>query len=142
MYSNYLVFGFHGCDQEVGERILSSNTKDVGKSENEYDWLGTGAYFWENSPQRALTWAKHVKANPQGFKHKVRKPFVIGAVINLGRCLDLTDTGSLKIIRSGYEALEKTFRTLKIPVPENEPYHDTDADLENSIALSSTSSTT
>jgi hypothetical protein len=46
--------------------------------DNEYDWLGNGIYFWEHSPERARRWA-----GADGI--------VIGAVIQLGNCLDLTD---------------------------------------------------
>lgn len=129
MYSNVLVFGFHGCDRDVGERILGKGESDVRKSDNDYDWLGSGAYFWENSPRRALSWAEHAKANPKFFKHDVRDPFVVGAVINLGLCLDLTDSGSLRIIQRGFQALEDTFRKSESPLPKNEPSHGSDEDL-------------
>lgn len=50
------VLGFHGCDKKVGEGILSGKIQHEF-SENDYDWLGRGIYFWENDPYRAREWA-------------------------------------------------------------------------------------
>ena len=47
------VLGYHGCDREVAEQVLSGQS-DLRLSENSYDWLGSGIYFWVDSPQRAL----------------------------------------------------------------------------------------
>jgi hypothetical protein len=54
------VLGFHGCDQEVGEKILFGET-NLEFSSNDYDWLGSGIYFWENDPNRAIEWALELK---------------------------------------------------------------------------------
>ena len=68
------VLGYHGCDRAVGERVLA-NKVHLKASNNDYDWLGTGIYFWENSPRRALEWAKYAKANPKThIQICVRKP--------------------------------------------------------------------
>jgi len=54
------VLGYHGCDRETGERLLSN--EPFQPSENDYDWLGAGVYFWEANPDRAMSWAKkHVE---------------------------------------------------------------------------------
>ena len=53
MRSAALVLGYHGCDREVGERILGGGGH-LQPSENDYDWLGSGIYFWEDNPRRAL----------------------------------------------------------------------------------------
>ncbi len=50
------VLGYHGCSREVGEAVLSGDTH-LKKSENAYDWLGPGVYFWEGSPKRAMQFA-------------------------------------------------------------------------------------
>jgi hypothetical protein len=55
------------------------------------DWLGTGIYFWENSARRALDWAKFAKEHPKFTRTQVRHPFVVGAIIDLGNCLDLLE---------------------------------------------------
>ena len=63
------VLGYHGCTRAVGEKILAGK-EHLKASENDYDWLGTGIYFWENSAQRALEWARLVRENPQTFANK------------------------------------------------------------------------
>ena len=81
-YSPTHVQGFHGCDEEVKQKILSG--KQVFKaSDNKYDWLGKGIYFWESDPYRAQAWAK---------KSFGSKGAVIGAKIRLGICFDLSNT--------------------------------------------------
>jgi len=43
-----VVLGYHGCDAEFADSILSGETKirDWKESRNRYDWLGHGVYFW------------------------------------------------------------------------------------------------
>jgi hypothetical protein len=43
--SSSFVLGFHGCDQSVADDLL--NGKDFVPSANDWDWLGSGIYFWE-----------------------------------------------------------------------------------------------
>ena len=51
---------YHGCDREIAEAVLSGK-ETLQPSENDYDWLGPGIYFWVDSPDRALDWAKDRK---------------------------------------------------------------------------------
>jgi hypothetical protein len=41
------VLGYHGCDRVVGERLLRGTP--FRPSDNEYDWLGPGIYFFAGS---------------------------------------------------------------------------------------------
>lgn len=91
---NQFVLGYHGCDQSIVEAILVGR-KDLKASQNEWDWLGNGIYFWEDSYRRALQWAKDSK--------RISKPAVIGAVINLGHCLNLLDVEHLDTVKGAYE---------------------------------------
>lgn len=127
MFATSFVLGYHGCDEDIGERILAG--EHVSVSENAYDWLGTGAYFWENSPERALSWAKFLQKHPPSPARKIGTPFVVGAIIDLGNCLDLTDAGSLAIIRSGYEQFKRTVDSAGAQLPANERAHSRDEDL-------------
>ena len=43
-----LVTAFHGCDRSVVEKVINTN---------DYDWLGSGIYSWENNEERAWQWA-------------------------------------------------------------------------------------
>ena len=102
-----LVLGFHGCDEAVGEKLLcSKKTQHLQVSENEYDWLGNGIYFWENDPNRAWEFAYEASQKGHLTRGKIKKPFVVGAVIDLGLCLNLMD-------RKGLAEVSKSFDTLK-----------------------------
>ncbi len=120
MYSTLpaFVLGFHGCDRSVGERVLSGKTS-LKTSENNYDWLGHGVYFWEHNPQRALEYAQHLAANPGRAKTPITDPFVLGAVIDLGRCLNLLESESLHVLAGAYEALRESFESADTDMPVN-----------------------
>ncbi|CAM4056803.1 hypothetical protein [Roseateles saccharophilus] len=69
------VLGFHGCDASVGEDVLGGHTKHLRPSNNEYDWLGSGIYFWEGNPARALEFAQQAaSSSPQVSKGKIATP--------------------------------------------------------------------
>ena len=97
-----LILGFHGCDEHIATDILLQKIK-FKPSENKYDWLGKGMYFWEDSPSRAEQFITHLYKNPQKDKPKIVKPSVLGAVIDLGHCLDLTDFYCLQTLKEAYE---------------------------------------
>lgn len=107
-----IVYGFHGCDRSIAEKIINQQIT-LKNSENEYDWLGNGMYFWENSPSRALEYANNLKKNPGRAKNPIQDPCVIGAIIHLGNCLDLLDYENLQILKAGFELLKAT--TEKLP---------------------------
>ena len=121
MYNNRnnLIFGFHGCDISLCDFLINDKRKKLNYSENKYDWLGKGMYFWENDPQRALEWAKMLKNQSQNSKQKIETPSVLGAVICLGNCLDFTEQESLQKIKEHYEIREKEFRSKGIELPKN-----------------------
>lgn len=88
-----------------------------------------GLIFWENSYSRALAWAKFLKEKPGISKRPIKEPFVIGAIIDPGNCLDLSEENSLQIVREAHRNLEYVFKALKRKMPENEPGHKDDVDL-------------
>lgn len=96
-----LVIGFHGCDSSTADKVFSGETT-LSKSKNAYDWFGHGVYFWENNLTRAQQWAEE-----KFGKHATSKPAVIGAVLDLGCCLNLTDSESIGIIESQYKIYKK-----------------------------------
>jgi hypothetical protein len=100
--------GYHGCEREYGEAVLLGKAR-LQPSANDYDWLGGGIYFWEHGFRRALEWA-------QGYR---RDPFVLGAYLHLGRCLDLTDTWATARLEAAYQALAKHLDEEKVPLPKN-----------------------
>lgn len=105
-----VVVGFHGCDRAVFDSVIK-NGSPISNSENNYDWLGHGVYFWEGSYERALDWAKQSKA--------VEKPAVIGAFIKLGNCIDLLDSVHLGKVKSAYEIYRIECDKLGVDLPKN-----------------------
>src|SRR5207244_13640737 len=98
MVSHSLVIGHHGCDFPMAEKVIAQGG-DLKPSQNAWDWLGHGIYFWEDSYARAMRWAES-KRERQG--RKIKKPAVVGAVIDLGHCLNLTDAESLQLVRAAH----------------------------------------
>lgn len=121
MYTNHpgLVLGFHGCDKSVAEKIFAGK-EDLVESTNSYDWLGSGIYFWEQNPERALEYASLLKKQPERSKgRKIDTPTVVGAVLDLGNCLNLLEHRSLLLVKEAYLTLEKVFKESGNPLPEN-----------------------
>src|SRR5271165_4419641 len=90
-----IVLGYHGCEVSLAEALIRGEVRveDWQPSQNPYDWLGHGIYFWEFAPHRALTWAG--------------RGGVVGAVIHLGLCLDLTDVNYTNLLRTGYKLVRR-----------------------------------
>ncbi len=106
------VYGYHGCTQALADELISgARSVDAWpRSRNEYDWLGHGLYFWEHGPQRAREWSL---ANG-------RDGGVVGAHIQLGRCLDLADTRYTEILVDAFESVRELYEGLGQPLPVNE----------------------
>jgi hypothetical protein len=114
------VLGFHGCDSGVGEALLSGKERHLKPSSNDYDWLGDGIYFWEGNPERALQFAKQAASeNPKVSKGSIKRPFVIGAVIDLGLCCNLLDSSALAELQQAYHFLEQASSAAGTPLPVN-----------------------
>lgn len=110
-----IVLGFHGCDEENVKRVLLSQEEHLYPSENEYDWLGDGVYFWLNDPQRAYEWACDAKKH---HRSRVKKPAVIGAVIDLGACLNLCERESILLLQRSYSDLAESLKTAGLNIKD------------------------
>lgn len=114
----YMVYGFHGCDQSVKDSIL----KDHGfftPSTNSYDWLGSGIYFWENDCERAMEFAVDAKEHPLQLKGTIETPAVIGAVIDLGYCLNLLNRHYIKLLEVADEYYISAAKAKGVPIADN-----------------------
>lgn len=124
MYSKRtgLVLGFHGCDKSVRDDVVAKKGVVLKPSNNDYDWLGNGVYFWENNYKRALDFAKFLKDHtPHNKKQIIKEPSVIGAVIDLGFCLDLLDSEYLNLLKEGYNLLRVSKEKFGLEIPRNLP---------------------
>ncbi|WP_164469701.1 hypothetical protein [Aliarcobacter cryaerophilus] len=129
MYSSRpsYVFGFHGLDETIGLKILNNETS-FKHSNNDYDWLADGIYFWENNYQRAKDYAVEArKRNPA----KIKKPFVLGTILDLKNCLDLLDQKNIDFLHEVYRLLKQDFKAEGISLPKNKPFGKKDFDFMN-----------
>lgn len=110
--SSAFVLGYHGCDRSVAERLLSG--EPFAASRNDWDWLGTGIYFWEANPLRGLEFAREWKS-----KGKIRDPYVVGAVLDLGSCLDLTTSTGVAAVKAAHADFLEYAAAANKPVPKN-----------------------
>lgn len=112
MYSKLpnLIIAFHGCDLTTFENVLYRH-EHIAASKNDYDWLGNGIYFWENNLARAWQWAKD---NP-----KIKSPAVIGAVLDLGHCLNLSDSRSINLLKVQHDIFKTTMLIANKEMPIN-----------------------
>ena len=110
-----LVVGFHGCDKSVVEAVIAGKTELLA-STNDYDWLGSGIYFWENNEERAWQWARQLAKRKNS---QVEDPAVVGAIIDLGYCFDLTDSTYLQELKVAYNTLSKAYEESGIELPQN-----------------------
>lgn len=114
-----LVLGFHGCDKATGESILDGSVTHLDASQNLHDWLGSGIYFWENDPKRAREFAEEAVTNPKLTSRRIKDPFVIGAVIDLGRCLNLLDRIAVGEVEESYKLLKSANRAKGLKLQKN-----------------------
>jgi hypothetical protein len=115
------VLGYHGCDAEVARRIVAGER--FRPSENRYDWLGSGIYFWEANPRRGLDFAREVMKR-QGARSAMETPAVIGAVIDLRLCLDLSTSAGTDEVRQAYDSFEAAVSASGSILPKNERGND------------------
>jgi hypothetical protein len=111
--------GFHGCDREVGLDVINGRIQ-LTPSNNIWDWLGEGIYFWEHNPLRALEYAIESSTRKQFNKTPIQTPFVIGAIIELGNCLNLIEPESLEILKESYTGLNEIFKDAGKLLPKND----------------------
>ncbi|TMQ03699.1 MAG: hypothetical protein E6J91_46075 [Deltaproteobacteria bacterium] len=90
------VLGYHGCTAALATEIMSGERPINAwpPSRNPYDWLGSGIYFWEHDPGRAMKWAQQRYGSSAA---------IVGAIIQLGRCFDLLDVDFTSKLLPAYE---------------------------------------
>lgn len=64
------IYGYHGTNMDIASAILDTGFKI---SSNDYDWLGTGIYFFQDAPLRAFQWANfRYPNNPAVIRSLIR----------------------------------------------------------------------
>ena len=115
--STSFLLGYQGCDRDVGEGILNGDAFKTSK--NDYDWLGWGVYFWESNPLRGLEFAKELQSRRSGKNAPIKEPWVIGAVIDPGFCLDLLSSTGIRAVSAVYDDFVQVCDAAGISVPDN-----------------------
>lgn len=111
--SRSLTLGYHGCDREIADALVNgSKTPDPGRKS--HHWLGPGVYFWEESPSRARRWAEEGRR-----RGALANPAVVGAVIDMGHCLNLIDMAHLDLVKTAHETYVKACATAGFEVLKN-----------------------
>jgi hypothetical protein len=108
-----IVLGYHGCAAGFAAEMFSG-AKTIAEwkpSAKSYDWLGRGIYFWEHSPERAMQWAR--------ARHGADAA-VIGAVIQLGNCFDLTDVEKTRKLKKTHARIQREALANGEELPTNE----------------------
>lgn len=107
-----IVVGYHACHRDFARELVAGqvSVEEWKLSQNDYDWLGEGVYFWEHAPGRAWQWAR------ERFKDAGA---VVAAAIRLGDCLDLADTAFTGLLRRAYEDTVRIYASQGLPLPKN-----------------------
>ncbi len=94
------ILGYHGCSEALARRVVLR--EDVLRpSSNGNDWLGSGVYFWAYDPGRAYEWAAiNLPAD--------LTVAVLGAVIDLGNCLNLSERTAVEQVSEAHRYLRES----------------------------------
>jgi hypothetical protein len=131
------LLGFHGCLKSTGTKIKVGS--DFIHSQNKYDWLGHGIYFWENNLSRAIDWAKQSsKKESNIFKRWLDRypnmlskdaeqhakdyfePCVLGVVVDMiGNWIDLMDANHTQHLQKIAKDYIQSKQQLGQSIPNN-----------------------
>ena len=108
------LVGYHGTTRTSADSILL-NKNTFQPSENRYDWLGSGIYFWLFSSGQARRWAeKQCEINNSS------SPAILQAVIRPQNCLNLHEPSNQAEVLAALEFLEQFNRIISDePLPKN-----------------------
>jgi hypothetical protein len=119
------IIAYHGCLVERFDDALLRGI-DPPLSTEPFDWLGNGVYFWEHGPDRAYQWALD-KARRAGRPREDAR--VLGAIIQLGECLDLLDTAATALLADAWKAVDEFAQAAGKVLPVNRAPQPNDHDL-------------
>ena len=103
------VYGYHGISREAAIAIIESG---FNSSNDDYDWLGAGVYFWQDAPILAQQWAQ---------SNYPQQPAVIKSRIRLNNCIDLLDVGWVPTIKEIYNRFVDNYQAANLPLPTQNP---------------------
>jgi hypothetical protein len=102
-----VIRGYHGTSATQAAGILREGFLP---SDNDYDCLGNGVYFFEDGLVQARAWAK--RAHPS-------EPAVVSADVRLEDCIDLKDSqGWMPLLARAHAAVLRASRDRGLPLPQ------------------------
>lgn len=104
---------YHGCTRNVADAVLA-NRCHLRPSKNKWDWLGSGVYLWVDSWARAVDWAINGK--------HIDQPYVIGAYVYPGLCLNLTDYDVVDQLQEASLMFKEYCDSNAIELPKNKDF--------------------
>ena len=107
-----VIRGYHGTSAAQAAVILRDGFRP---SDNDYDCLGNGVYFFEDGLDQARAWAK--RAHPD-------EPAVVRADIRLEDCMDLKDSlGWVPLLAQAHDEVLRVSREQGLPLPRQTNGH-------------------
>lgn len=131
MIAGHLLIGFHGCDVTTRDDLVSGRIAKLDHSNNRYDWLGPGAYFFEGDVERALMFAKASHDNPGKMytRRPIGTPAVVGAVLRVQNWLDMSTQAGIREFAMAYPPMRDGLLAQGLSVPENSAAGEDDVDI-------------
>ncbi|WP_416761122.1 hypothetical protein ACNI65_03110 [Roseateles sp. So40a] len=122
MTPGQIILAYHGCDITVRDRLVRGQLDGLRPSSNGYDWLGKGVYLFEGDPDRALRFAESVRDHPRRFlsAKPIVNPTVVGVVLGISRCWDMTTIEGRREYQSAFSALQATRQMAGRCMPVND----------------------
>lgn len=120
------AIGYHGTRLEYAQKILD---EDFRPSENSWEWLGHGVYFWQDAPDRAFGWAKEWHSR-SGYEGPIA---VVAARIQLFDFVDLLDQTGMRLVKDFASALQRKIANEERSLTNEYPIHRLDCELFNSV---------
>lgn len=129
MNDGHLLVAFHGCDVTVRDDLVAGRIKPKS-SKNRYDWLGPGFYLFENDAERAAAFAATASAEPSRrlTSKLIATPAVVGCVLNIQRCLDMTTRPALREFELALPLLMEVLDRSHTDRPENRAASEDDSE--------------
>ena len=106
------VKGYHGTTLAAWNSLDQGGMSSFRLSRRKGDWLGDGAYFWQDGPERARIWAQNTHGG---------QIVVIGVDIQLDECLDLLDVPARQDLVNAYNAMRQDYLAQNQPLPTQTP---------------------
>lgn len=124
-----ILIGYHGCDITTRDGLVTGRLQPK-PSQNPYDWLYDGMYFFEGDSARALKLAKAASGRPTQSltRQPIATPAVVGVVLDIDRIFDLTTQNGIDNFAVAAANIEAAYKHDGKPVPKNAPAFEGDTE--------------